>query len=64
MIKARKNNSVDCFPSWGEEEWNTLHNQAREKTITSCGASQNALGNNLNVGTVLYELDIILDEQY
>jgi hypothetical protein len=63
MIKDRKNKSVDYFPSWGGEEWNTLHNQAREKKNTSCGASQNALGNSLNVGAVLYELDIILDEQ-
>jgi len=31
MIKDRKNKSVDYFPSWGGEEWNTLHNQAREK---------------------------------
>lgn len=63
MIKDREKLSVDFFPSLGGEEWNTLHNQARDKKMTSYGGSQNVLGNNLNVGTVLYELDIILDEQ-
>ena len=63
MIKDPKENSVDYFTSWSGEEWNTLHNQARDKKITSYGASQKVLGNNLNVGTVLYELDIILNEQ-
>jgi len=63
MIQDRKKNSVDYFPNWSREEWNTLHHQAREKTATSFGASQNVLGKNLNVGTVLSELDIILDEK-
>ena len=63
MIKDREKNNVDFFPSWGGEEWNTLNNQARDKKITSYGASQNVLGNHLNVSTVLHELDIILDEQ-
>jgi len=62
MIKDREKLSVDFFPSLDGEEWNTLHNQARDKKVTSYRASQNVLGNNLNLGTVLYELDIILDE--
>ena len=63
MSKDTKKNKLDCFPSWGAEEWNTLNNQARDKKITSNGAPQYVLGNNLNVSTVLHELDIILDER-
>ena len=63
MSKSREKNNVDYFPSWGAEEWNTLNNQARDKKITSNGAPQYLSGNNLNVSTVLHELDIILDER-
>ena len=63
MSKDREKNSVGYFPSWGAEEWNNLNNQARDKKITSNGAPQYVLGNNLNVSTVLHELDIILDER-
>ena len=63
MIQDQHKKSVDYFPNWSEEEWNTLNNQARDKKITSYGASQTVLGNHLNVSKVLHELDIILDEQ-
>ena len=63
MSKDREKNNVDYFPSWGAEELNTLSNQARDKKIISNGAPQDVLGNNLNVSTVLHELDIILDER-
>ena len=63
MIHDREKNSVEYFPNWSGEVWNTLNHQAREKTASSYGASQNVLGKNLNVGTILSELDIILDDK-
>ena len=63
MIQDREKNSVDYFPNWSGEVWNTLHHQAQKKTATSYGESKNVLRKDLNVGAVLSELDIILDEK-